>query len=212
MRAYQPDRVVRLLSGLATGLYYVAWLLSVLALVAIPAAKVVGARQPDAFFRISAPVTVHPQLDLTREWRVQGAQVEVAQIQAVASVPMSSAPVGFFGVAWVALAVFAALLLLFLHHLRRLFQRVRAGAPFDPANAARLRWLGILLIGAALWKGVTDAGLSLAISRMLEGGGDRLGTGLNLNLPVILVGLVLIALAEVFRRGAALEEEQALVV
>jgi hypothetical protein len=63
-----------------------------------------------------------------------------------------------------------------------------------------------------VWKGATDIWMSLAISRMLEGGGDRLGTGADLNLPVILVGLVLIALAEIFRRGAALEEEQALVV
>ncbi len=212
MRAYQPDGVVKVLSGLANAFYYVAWVASVLVLVSIPVGKLVGTGHGDAFFRFEAPVTVHPSLETTRGWRIQGAEVQVSQVRATASVPMSAASPGFLAGAWLALAVSAALVLLFLHHLRRLFQRVRQGAPFDPANAPRLRWLGILLLAAALWRGVTETWLSLAISRMLEGPGDALGTGVYLNLPVMLVALVLIALAEIFRRGAALEEDQSLVV
>ena len=212
MQAYQPDRVVKVLSGLATGLYYVTWVLAVLTLVWMPVERVVRAGRADAFYHIAAPVVVHPALSLADRWRVPGARVEVARVRATAMVPVSLVPVRLLVLAWLALAGSAALVLLFLHHLRRLFQRVRQGAPFDAGNAARLRWLGILLVVAAVWKGATDIWMSLAISRMLEGGGDRLGTGADLNLPVILVGLVLIALAEIFRRGAALEEEQALVV
>ena len=212
MQGYQPDPVVKVLSGLATGLYYVAWVLAVLTLAWIPVERVVGAGRADAFYQIEAPVVVHPTISLAGGWRVPGAHVNVAQVRATAAVPVSLVPAGLVALVWLALAVSAALVLLFLHHLRRLFQRVRQGAPFDAGNAARLSWLGILLVCAAVWKCVTDFWMSLAISQMLEGGGDRLGTGVDLNLPVMLVGLVLIGLAEIFRRGAALEEEQALVV
>ena len=212
MQAYEPDRVVKVLSGLASGIYYLAWVFAVLALVAIPVGKAIGAGRGDAFLHIDAPVTVHPTLDLAHAWRVRGARVEVSQVRATASVPMSSAPIGFLALTWLGLAVFAGLIVLFLHHLRRLFQRVRQGAPFDPANAARLRWLGILLLAASVWRTVLDTWMSLAVSRLLEGPGNQLGTGLDLNLPLVLVALVLIALAEIFRRGAALEDEQALVV
>lgn len=212
MRAYQPDRVVKVLSGLATGLYFLAWVLAVVGLVSIPVARLLAAGRGDAFFRIEAPVTLHPAMDLAAGWRVPGANVEVSQVRATASVPMSAVPAGFLALAWLALAVLSALVLLFLYHLRRLFQQVRRGAPFDPVNATRLRWMGILLLAGVVWKLVTNVWLSLTISRMLEGPGDRLGTGLDLNVPLILVALVLIALAEIFRRGAALEDEQALVV
>ncbi len=212
MQTYQPDRVVKVLSALATGLYYVTWVAAGLVLIWMPVAKVLGARSGQAMYHFGAPVTVHPTLDLANSWRLRGARVVVSQVRATAELPVDAAPWGFVVLGWVTLAISAAFLLLFLHQLRRLFQRVRQGAPFDPDNAARLRWLGILLLVLALWQTVTDVWMSLAISRMLEGPGNQLGTGVSLNLPVILVGLVLIALAEIFRRGAALEEEQSLVV
>ncbi len=212
MRTYEPDRVVKVLSGLATGLYYVTWVAAVLVLAGMPLARYVGAGHADALYRLSAPVIVHPPLNLTEHWRVRGARVVVSQVRATAEVPMDAVPTSMAVLAWVALAVSAALAVLFLHHLRRLFQRVRQGAPFDPANAIRLRWLGIVLLVGVVWVGVSNLWMSLAVSRMLEGPGNELGTGIQLNIPAILVALVLIALAEIFRRGAALEEEQALVV
>jgi hypothetical protein len=39
-----------------------------------------------------------------------------------------------------------AIRLLTVFHLRELFRRVRAGAPFDERNATTLHWLGLLLI------------------------------------------------------------------
>jgi hypothetical protein len=50
-----------------------------------------------------------------------------------------------FVLLWTHTAAALGLMLLFLHYLRRIFQRVRDGAPFDAANAVRLRWLGMLL-------------------------------------------------------------------
>jgi hypothetical protein len=39
-----------------------------------------------------------------------------------------------------------AIRLLTVFHLRELFRRVRAGAPFDERNATTLDWLGLLIL------------------------------------------------------------------
>ncbi len=233
MHAYRPDRVVRLLSALATAAYGVAWVFAVFLLVALPLGKLLAGRAQGSSsgwsvqlgiggvavsagtgggFRVEVPVTLAHTLTRLPAWRDAGGRLRVTEVKATASVPMSSLSAGTVVLLWAALAVFLALVLLFLYQLRRLFQRVRQGEPFDPGNAVRLRWLGILLVAAAVWKGVTDFWLSLVVSRLLEGPGNDLGTTFGLDGAVIMVALVLIALAEIFRRGAALEDEQALVV
>ena len=50
-----------------------------------------------------------------------------------------SAPWWLVGVLWTHVAIVLTLMLLSLHHLRRIFQRVRDGAPFDADNALRMR-------------------------------------------------------------------------
>lgn len=42
-----------------------------------------------------------------------------------------------------------------LHHLRRIFQRVRDGVPFHAEDPVRLRWVGALLLALALLNAVT---------------------------------------------------------
>ena len=99
-----------------------------------------------------------------------------------------------------------------LHELRRIFQRVRDGAPFDADNATRMRRLGALVLALALLDGVAGLVTSLAVRGGVVSGGLAVATGLRVNVPLVFVALVLVALAEVFRRGAELETEQALVV
>ena len=94
-----------------------------------------------------------------------------------------------------------ALVLLFLHHLRALFRRVREGTPFDAANAARMRWLGVSLLALYVFFGGFEFWMSAWVTRAL-----------HINWFGVFTALVLVGLAEVFRRGTALEEEQSLVV
>ncbi len=233
MHTYRAGGVVRLLGWLASAAYFVTWAFAVFMLAAVPLGKVLGAPPHGSGagwtvqlslggvavsagtpwgFRIEAPVRLpRTQVGLP-VWREPGGQVEVTEVKGRASVPLASLSAGEVVLVWAGLAIFLALVLLFLHHLRRLLERVRGGAPFDPANADRLRWLGILLLSAALWKGVSEFWLSLTIARVLEGPGNDLGTGFELAGSAIGAALALMALAEIFRRGAALEDEQALVV
>jgi hypothetical protein len=114
---------------------------------------------------------------------------------------------------WSYAAVGGALMLLFLHNLRRIFQRVRDGAAFDAQNVVRLRTLGTLLLAIAGLNAVAELATSVAVRRGLAPGSSlTVPTGLHIDLTLVPVALVLMALAEVFRRGAALEHEQSLVV
>jgi hypothetical protein len=113
---------------------------------------------------------------------------------------------------WTYMAIAIALMLSFLHHLRRLLHRTRDGAPFDPDNAGRLRLLGLLALALALLQGAAELFTSLAVNEGLTDGGIRVPAGIHVDGPLVLFALVLLTLAEVFRRGAELEHEQSLVV
>ena len=89
---------------------------------------------------------------------------------------------------------------------------LRDGAPFDARNATRVRWLGVLLIAGELSLKALTFWLSSIVLRTLAAGPQALGPSFTVDAKVILIGLMLVALAEVFRRGTTLEDEQSLVV
>ena len=99
-----------------------------------------------------------------------------------------------------------------LQQLRRLLGALSVGRPFVRENADRLRRLGWALILVEL---------ALATLRMAEGlyvvwqfERPELELWPRLDVPVsgLFVGAVLLVVAEAFRRGAQLEEDQALTV
>lgn len=100
----------------------------------------------------------------------------------------------------------------FLFHLRELFRRVRAGAPFDERNATSLRWLGLLLILIDTLGSAYRFGLALLVLGAMSPPPMPVTSSFSMDGTVIFVGLVLLALAEIFRRGAVLEDEHAHVV
>jgi hypothetical protein len=54
--------------------------------------------------------------------------------------------------------------------------------------------------------------LALAVRSGLQSGSITVSAGLSIDRRLVLLALVLVALAEIFRRGAELEHEQSLVV
>jgi hypothetical protein len=71
--------------------------------------------------------------------------------------------------------------------------------------------MGWLLVGYGALEGVGGLAASLVVRAGLSGG-LSLAPGFQPDMVAAFVGLVLVALAEVFRRGATLEHEQSLVV
>lgn len=101
--------------------------------------------------------------------------------------------------------------LLMLNHLRRLMASFAEDNPFSAENVGRIRWLGYLfMIGAAL-QAVVEVALGFYLIRVTIPGVE-INPKIGLNFPVVIAGLVILVLAEVFRLGAGLKEDQDLTV
>ena len=211
MQAYRPDRVVRALGNLASIAYFGLLALGAFVLVAAPILKLAVWDDPDWTWGLQVPAAVHDSAAIV-ETRWGNARLEIEDVRGDLKLPIGMLPWGMFVLLWTHAAVALGLMGLALHHLRRVFQRVRDGAPFDERNALRLRWLGLVLLALALFNGVAEFITAMAVRRGLASDSITVPAELHFSAPLIFVGLVLVALAEIFRRGAELETEQALVV
>jgi hypothetical protein len=96
--------------------------------------------------------------------------------------------------------------------LRALFRTLREGKPFAPANAGRIRQLGwAVILGEALRSAVIFAD-SHYVATYFSAPGVRFEARPDFSMLAILHGLIVLAIAEVFRKGTRLEEEQSLTI
>ena len=212
MGTARPDRVVRTLTALAAFSYFFMWAGMAVLLIGLPIAKAFGGTGGSFYYSLELPVNT-PTLQTMVETVWGPAPLMLDEVRGKLQLPISAIPWSFLALLWSYAAVAGALMLLFLHNLRRIFQRVRDGAAFDAQNVVRLRTLGALLLALAGLKAVAEVATSIAVRRGLaEGSSLTVPTGFHMDLTLVPVALVLMALAEVFRRGAALEHEQSLVV
>ena len=109
-------------------------------------------------------------------------------------------------IAGAAAALFALVL------LRRIFDTMTIGTPFLPENATRIRWLGFIAIGVAVVEQVIEIGLGLLVLDNVSSSGLDIDYHFDLNLGAVFVGLIILALAEVFRHGTSLQAESDLTV
>lgn len=211
MQEYRPDRVVRVLTTLTTVAFYGLLSVGVLVLVATPALKLFAA--DDRAWEWGLPVPVFVQdTEVTVQSPWGAGRLEVEDARGSLRLPIAILPWWLFGLLWAHTGAAGGLMMLFLHHLRRIFQRVRDGTPFDAANAMRLRRLGMVLLALALLNGAAKLVLTLAVRGNLSDGNVIVPATLDIDMSLVLVALVLLALAAIFRRGADLEAEQSLVV
>jgi Protein of unknown function (DUF2975) len=209
MTGKRPDRLVRGLTVVVTVAYYGFWIGALAILIAVPVAKAIGADH-EWTFDLPVPVNVRESgATVATSWGA--AQIELDDVRADLQLPISMLPWWFLSILWLYVALQAGPLLLTLYHLRRMCQSVRDGAPFDPDNAVRLRSVGLLLCLITVFSGVAQFLTSTAVNKGLTDSTIDVQRGFHLNGAVIIVGLVLVALAEIFRRGAELETEQSLV-
>ena len=105
-----------------------------------------------------------------------------------------------------------AVVLWVLGQLRALFRSLRAGRPFVPANATRIRRVGYAVIGAELTRSILDyTGMRYAMTHFAVEG-LRFETRFDLNIVVLVCGLVILVIAEVFSEGTRLADEQSLTI
>jgi hypothetical protein len=123
------------------------------------------------------------------------------------------------GMAWQivapALAAAAAAVaggLIIVDRLKRLFASFRSAEPFRKENATHLRVIWVTMLAIELSRYVLLGLTGLLIATFGEPTGTNWTFNLHINLMTIAAILVLIVLAEVFREGARLREEQDLTI
>jgi hypothetical protein len=210
MLPFRPDRVVRLLTVLVSVAFFGTLVLGIIVLIGLPTGKLLAGDDPDWTVSLDIPVAFdRPDVTVPTGWG--DALLEIEDVRGSLSVPVGIVPWWFFALIWACAAAWIALMLTFLHHLRRIAMRVRDGVPFDASNARRLRWLGLVAIGMGLLEGVNGL-VGRAVREHVIVEGLRMPASLTIDGSTVLLGLVLLALAEIFRRGAELEHEQSLTV
>jgi hypothetical protein len=112
----------------------------------------------------------------------------------------------------VVLIAVLALIMWVLAQLRAVFRTLRAGEPFVSANATRIRRIGYAVIsGEVVRAALAYAGMHYAMAHFSIQG-VRLEVRPDLNVIAIICGFIILVIAEVFREGTRLDEEQSLTV
>jgi len=107
---------------------------------------------------------------------------------------------------------YAAASLVLLVLLRNTLKTLSAGTPFVDANVDRIRAIGILIpVFGFLIQGLHWA-TSLVAMDTVAAEGLHIEASLTLNLTYLFIGLVIVALAEVFRYGSHLQTDADLTI
>jgi hypothetical protein len=142
------------------------------------------------------------------KWDIQSAELVEAQGRLrVVGVSRTYLLVGLATVAL--LAAFAAVA---LRKLRAVFRTLKEGDPFVAANVARIRFVGFAVLIGELARAMWVFWNSVYLRLHLDMEGIRLRSEFDLHGLTILAGLLLLVIAEVFRVGVQMKEEQELTV
>lgn len=110
------------------------------------------------------------------------------------------------------LAVMFAAILFVTGQLRAVIRTLRDGRPFVPANAARIRWIGFAVIAGEIARAVIVYSANAHVMTHFAATGLHFDARPDLNVVTIVHGLIILAIAEVFRTGTRLDEDQSLTI
>ncbi|HSK95916.1 MAG TPA: DUF2975 domain-containing protein [Euzebyales bacterium] len=102
--------------------------------------------------------------------------------------------------------------LVVLHQLRGLVATLSAGTPFVLANARRLRVVGLAVIGSELATVGVKLALSLWATHNLTVQGLTIRWEFRPHIAVLLLGALILLIAEVFRVGTRLQQDHDLTI
>ncbi len=138
---------------------------------------------------------------------IQNAEFETVRCAGIVKfTPPSRAFVASVGAS---LTLFLALAVWVFGQLGAVFRTLLDGHPFVAANAPRIRRIAYAVIGGELAR---SAFAYMGSHTVFSAPGLHPDSRPDLNIAVLLCGLILLAIAEVFREGTRLDEEQSLTV
>lgn len=135
--------------------------------------------------------------------------IEMASGVAVFDAPLTSLPAMLY---LVVLILQAAPAFVIVGILRRIMATAAEGDPFADANIARVRTIGILIVVFWLLYGALDLALESWVAATSTMQGFRLVSSGGWNLYVLLLSVLIVGLAEIFRHGRHLQADADLTI
>ena len=105
-----------------------------------------------------------------------------------------------------------AVVLWVLVQLRAVFRTLRDGRPFVAANAMRIRWIGYAVILGEVVHSLVLLGGNAYAKTHFAADALRFDAWPRIDVFPIIHGLIILVIAEVFRAGARLDEDQSLTI
>lgn len=99
-----------------------------------------------------------------------------------------------------------------LLQLRAVFVTLRAGQPFIPANAVRIRRISFAVIAGEFTRAILVYSGTHYAAAHFSIQGVTLETRPDINILAIVCGLIILVIAEIFREGTRLDEDQSLTI
>jgi hypothetical protein len=220
MRATGRNSVSAILVALVTVAWYaIAAVLALTVVLVLTGARVAVQLEPDGApnvdidrgARMSIPVSLSIDAEALHV-AAPSLGIDAAELQHVRGSLWFPArgPAGWLALGAVVLMLAVALWL--LREMKGIFRTVRDGTPFVPANAARVRRIAFaVILGELARSAVVFWGNSYAAAHF-SGHGLLFDARPDVNVFALVDGLIILALAEVFRAGTRLDEEQSLTV
>lgn len=124
-----------------------------------------------------------------------------------ASVTLADASLGLWLATLVPLALVATVIAVVAWSLRGLVADIGAGRPFAPANAVRLRVVALTILAGVVAVPLSEGLVGRAVARAALVDDPAIGWRFDLPLTWLLVGVVVLFVAEAFRVGTALSAD-----
>ena len=179
--------------------FYVACLAGAVSVVA----ALVVVVSPTNTSKVSVSLPVRFVIDPST-YRIQGAggsAMDGRIEDATGSVKVTNPPVAAVVRTVVGVTAVMAVVLVVLHHLRRIFRRLVEGRPFLDENARRLRFIGLAVVAGELaWAAFQYLG-QRAVIGALSSAQISFHAVFAPRPSVVLAGLALLIVAEIFREG-----------
>jgi len=211
MQDARPDPVLRFLAAGVSVVYVAIWIGAIVVLLGLPLIKTLSAESASWLWGMPVPVRMaSTEVPVDIAWGP--AVLEVENVRGNFRLPIPRLPWWVVGVLWAYACVGAGLMLSFFYQFRHVLRRARCGATLDPDDARRPRWRGLLMLAIDAVNGAAELATAAIVRAGLVDTSIRVPIVGHVDGRLVLLALVLLALARVFRRGAELEREQALVV
>lgn len=140
----------------------------------------------------------------------QSGEAQIEHVRADLRFPVPSRR--FFSVSLAIMLAQMALGLWVLTQLRDIFRAVCDGEPFANANSARIQRVGLGVILAEFVQAGAVFFWSYSSTALFPSDGARFAPMVDVSVATIVCGLILLVIAEVFREGSRLREEQSLTI